>query len=270
MLFKTIIGATMLVSAMAAPAMQTRDERPCQYPVSHPTYTPDGTAYGYQDGHWCKVSTHDSSNSYTDNANPGHKSYFSGAARPYAGGSHSWSEQPKGDHQWEDDKNKFDVYKATMCGEKEVPVVVNNEPAFGYAALLFNKHDKTAKFVASHFFAGAITKVHIHGPADTKSNSSVVFDILPSTDPNFSTHMNPIRSSTPLQFNDEQHKWLAEGLMYVNIHSSRHPLGHIRGNLGCASESCSAPHGVHVSKYVDDGVCNKAIFEHNDVSYEYY
>ncbi|KAI9002691.1 CHRD domain-containing protein [Gaertneriomyces semiglobifer] len=263
MLFKTIIGATLLVSAFAAPTVHSRDEPVCKYPVSHATYTSDGTAYGYEDGHWCKVAA-----PAHDNSNSGRKSYFTGTARPYAGSTrYSWSEQPKNDH-WEE--AKFDVYKATLCGEKEVPDVVKDEPAFGYAALLFNRNDKTAKVVASHFFAGAITKAHIHGPADTKANASVVFDLLPSTDPNFSTHMNPIRTTAPIQFNDEQQKWLAEGLMYVNIHTNRFPQGAIRGNLGCASEACLAPEGVHIVKFVEDGVCNKAIFEHKDASYEYY
>ncbi|KAI8917891.1 hypothetical protein DFJ77DRAFT_323389 [Powellomyces hirtus] len=201
-----------------------------------------------------------------------HKGYFagarySGATNEHHNNNNNNHKQPT-EHQWpthdgaEWNEAHYDVYKAIMCGEKEVPGKIVGENAFGNALLVLRKSDKTAAFAASHFNTGPITKLHIHGPADQHNNASVVFNVLPTTDPAFTTTANPLRNEQPLVFDEEKLKMLAQGLMYVNVHSSKHKDGALRGQLLCASKHCEAPGHVKVARFVDDGICNNAIFGH--------
>ncbi|KAJ3152199.1 hypothetical protein HDU89_001418 [Geranomyces variabilis] len=161
----------------------------------------------------------------------------------------------------------YDIYKAVMCGEKEIPLLpeVIGQPGFGNAVLVVRKSDKSAVFEASHFNTAPVSKLHIHGPADAAHNSSVIFSVLP-TDPSFtSTTENPIRNSpktTPIKFDDEKLAQLARGLLYVNVHTTEHPGGAIRGQLLCASKHCSGVDESQVARFSDDGICNRAIFAH--------
>ncbi|KAI8819186.1 CHRD domain-containing protein [Fimicolochytrium jonesii] len=169
----------------------------------------------------------------------------------------------KNDYQQEQYKSEsdVDVYQAILCGEKEVPTVIKNEPGFGYANLEVNRKTHTAKLIVSHFMTAPVIKLHIHGPADTRSNSSVLFNILPSKDPKFATEENPLRNPETIKLTEEQYGFLASGLMYINVHTTRFPDGALRGNLLCSSKDCYKPNGVHeVARFFDDEICNNSIF----------
>ncbi|KAJ3015060.1 hypothetical protein HKX48_004803 [Thoreauomyces humboldtii] len=161
----------------------------------------------------------------------------------------------------------YDVYKAIMCGEREVPFEVKGEPGFGFSTVILNKKTRSVEVVASHFNVGPLTKAHIHGPADAAHNASVLFSILPAIDPNFSTTENPIRNTAPITLNDDQVKQLAQGLFYVNLHDAAHPEGAMRGQLQCASKSCEGADGDS-NRFKDDGVCNHAIFGSAENTYK--
>ncbi|KAJ3155723.1 hypothetical protein HDU86_004192 [Geranomyces michiganensis] len=193
---------------------------------------------------------------------PGNRlGYFAAASyEPATPKPPSWAATDDGYYE-----RHYDIYKTVMCGEKEIPLLpeVVGQPGFGNAMLLVSKYDKTAVFEASHFNTAPVSKLHIHGPADAKHNSSVIFSLLPN-DPSFKgTTENPIRSDpkkTPIKFDDEKLKLLAKGLMYVNVHTTEFPGGALRGQLLCASKHCSGAPESEVARFVDDGVCNRAIF----------
>ncbi|KAJ3182423.1 hypothetical protein HDU87_008587 [Geranomyces variabilis] len=191
----------------------------------------------------------------------GHRhNYF--AAATYARPQYA---PPKSDSSADYNEEQYDIYKAVMCGEKEIPLLPEliGQPAFGNAVLVVRKSDQSAMFEASHFNTAPVSALHIHGPADTAHNASVIFPILP-TDPSFkSTTENPIRNSpntTPIQFDAEKLEQLAKGLLYVNVHTTEHPGGALRGQLLCASKHCSGADESQVARFSDDGICNRAIF----------
>ncbi|TPX66468.1 hypothetical protein SpCBS45565_g04424 [Spizellomyces sp. 'palustris'] len=256
-------------------------DRYCHGYVHKPTYDKEGRGWGYENGQWCLISE---GAQYGSHYNNGHESYHNGygeskhksfvsngygdsprkgyyAARPYAGAT--YQEPPHHEEEYNEyseyyDESKYDVYKAVMCGEKEVPFVVKGEAGFGHGLVLLDRHTKEIKVAATHFNIAPLTKIHIHGPAPPNNNASVLFDLFPQ--PNFSTQENPVRNPQKIVLNDDQHKWLAQGLLYVNLHNAAHAQGAVRGNLLCASKSCEAPRGADVARFFDDGICNRAIF----------
>ncbi|KAI9094828.1 hypothetical protein DFS34DRAFT_595342 [Phlyctochytrium arcticum] len=191
------------------------------------------------------------------------KPYYSGNSR-YSSASHDWKKDDGKQHKGNkyDEKysqgGKYDVYKATLCGEKEVPFVIKGRNAFGFGIALVDRQTREFTFAASHFNAGPLIKVHIHGPAPAHQNASVLFDFSPAEGQ--TTSENPVRNTKEIILNEEQHKFVAGGLTYINLHNKEFPAGVVRGQLLCASKECQAPQGANVVRYVEDGVCNNAIF----------
>ena len=68
---------------------------------------------------------------------------------------------------------------------------------------------------------GPATMAHFHGPADPSATAGVVVPITPST--------SPFEGSATLT--DAQAAELMAGRWYVNVHTSAHPAGEIRGQV---------------------------------------
>ncbi|KAI9094830.1 CHRD domain-containing protein [Phlyctochytrium arcticum] len=191
----------------------------------------------------------------------------------YSSASHYWKKD-EGKGKWDhnndkkkggddyDDKysqdGKYDVYKATLCGEKEVPGVIKGRNAFGFGIVLVDRQSNELSFAATHFNAAPLINAHIHGPAPTNQNASVLFDFSPPAGQ--TTSENPVRNNKEVILNEQQLGFLAEGLTYINLHNKEFPAGVVRGQLFCASKECRAPKGKRVVKFVEDGICNNAIF----------
>ncbi|PRY06064.1 CHRD domain-containing protein [Pontibacter ummariensis] len=74
--------------------------------------------------------------------------------------------------------------------------------------------------------ADATTAMHFHGPADANASAPPVVSIG-----GFSTGYSGTVIGTTRMLTKGEASDLKAGLWYVNIHSSRHPNGELRGNL---------------------------------------
>ncbi|MCX2738331.1 CHRD domain-containing protein [Pontibacter anaerobius] len=72
----------------------------------------------------------------------------------------------------------------------------------------------------------ATTAMHFHGPADVNSSAPPVVTIE-----GFDTDDNGNLSGTTRKLTQEEEDDLKAGLWYLNIHSTSHPAGELRGNL---------------------------------------
>jgi len=80
---------------------------------------------------------------------------------------------------------------------------------------------------------------HIHGPAEPGVNASVIFPISPDPSPLGSPKQGCVGPLSSAQGRD-----LANGLLYVNVHTTEYPNGEIRGQLvGGGGSSVTAPRG---------------------------
>ncbi len=116
------------------------------------------------------------------------------------------------------DDNKNEIFKATLNGNNEVPS--NGSAATGSATLTFNKDTKIFSITVTHNLTG-ITAGHIHeGPVGVNGPAEFPFVELTS----------PI-NYTSLPLNSEQETDLYAGMYYVNLHTTTHAGGEIRGQL---------------------------------------
>lgn len=67
------------------------------------------------------------------------------------------------------------------------------------------------------------TGAHIHGPQTPGGNAGVLMDLAPNG------LKSPVKHSIIL--NDGQLEYLLTGRMYVNVHSSKYPVGELRGQI---------------------------------------
>lgn len=67
------------------------------------------------------------------------------------------------------------------------------------------------------------TGAHIHGPQTPGGNAGVLIDLAPDG------LKSPVRESIIL--NDGQLEYLLTGRMYVNVHSTKYPVGELRGQI---------------------------------------
>ena len=65
---------------------------------------------------------------------------------------------------------------------------------------------------------------HVHGPANPNQNAPVIYGLGPIGSPK-------IGSSAPVLLNAGQMTDMLNGLHYVNIHTTPHPGGEIRGQV---------------------------------------
>jgi hypothetical protein len=111
-------------------------------------------------------------------------------------------------------------FKATLNGTAEVPP--NDSRGAGTAT--FTLDEKTKVLTYNITYSGlkaAPTAAHIHGPAAPGANAGVMVP--------FANPASPITGSATLT--DAQVAALLAGQTYVNVHSSAHPPGEIRGQI---------------------------------------
>lgn len=68
-----------------------------------------------------------------------------------------------------------------------------------------------------------VTGAHIHGPQTPGGNAGVLIDLAPDG------LRSPVQSSYVL--NDGLLEYLLTGRMYVNVHSTKYPVGELRGQI---------------------------------------
>lgn len=118
------------------------------------------------------------------------------------------------------DKEKDDmtVFKATLTGSSEVPS--NASTATGNTTLTYNGNTKT--FTAVTTYMGLTpTMGHIHKAA-AGTNGPAIFPFTDLT--------SPITLTSPA-LSEAQVTALFKDSMYVNLHTTLHPGGEIRGQL---------------------------------------
>jgi CHRD domain len=111
-------------------------------------------------------------------------------------------------------------YKATMSAASEVPP--NDSKATGMLTATYDEATKKLTWKGSYKdLSGPATAAHFHGPAPSGKNAGVMVPITPNG-PEFDG------SAT---LNDAQAKALADGDLYVNVHTAANKGGEIRGQL---------------------------------------
>jgi hypothetical protein len=110
--------------------------------------------------------------------------------------------------------------RADLAGTKEIPPT--DSAGKGIATLEYDTVKKQLVYtVAYNGLKAPATAAHIHGPAGPQTNAGIV---LP-----FASPASPIKGQVTLT--DAQAADLLAGRYYVNIHSSSHPSGEIRGQI---------------------------------------
>jgi hypothetical protein len=115
------------------------------------------------------------------------------------------------------------LFKATLSGANEVPVVDTPATGSGVFALEGNKLTYHVSYTGLKADA---TLAHIHGPATTTASASPLFDLVPV--PAFGT--SGVLSGTR-DLTAEELGHLEAGMTYANIHTSVHGGGEIRGQV---------------------------------------
>jgi uncharacterized protein (DUF1800 family) len=122
------------------------------------------------------------------------------------------------------------LFVATLVPEAGV-----QSPGSGSATLLLAGDEASAvlRFSFSNLTT-AVTGEHTHGPADPGTNGQILFDIdsaTPEADGSFVWTFVPVGTATVPQIVDA----IRTGRVYLNIHTSSHPTGEIRGHFGLAT-----------------------------------
>jgi hypothetical protein len=112
-------------------------------------------------------------------------------------------------------------FHATLSPGAEVPPSKSTGSGMANATLDTSTHELTCDVTFSGF-SSEVTAAHIHGPAGPEKNAGVVI-------PLGNAPKSPIHATAKLT--PEQQKQLADGLMYVNVHTKSNPSGAIRGQL---------------------------------------
>ena len=112
------------------------------------------------------------------------------------------------------------AYGAQLSGKHESPT--NDSPATGSADMRFNTETRELTWTIDFKdLTGPSIGAHIHGAASPGTNAGV---LIPFTNPT-----SPITGSATLT--ETQAQALEDGKLYVNIHTSKHPGGEVRGQL---------------------------------------
>ncbi len=115
------------------------------------------------------------------------------------------------------------IYNFGMDGLQEVPPVAT--PGFGNCTVTLD--DVSRAVNVSCTFSDLLTpanNAHIHGPADYGVNAGVILQLAFTNATSGTVTGNGILSVAHAQA-------LLDGLTYINVHSSLHPGGEIRGQI---------------------------------------
>ncbi len=112
---------------------------------------------------------------------------------------------------------------AELEGDAEVPPLTVDAAGTGVFKLV---DDGTGLWyqITVTGLSGPITGAHFHGPAPEGTNASVIFGITNTFKGN---HAEGVWKG----LTDEQRKFLLDGQVYVNVHTTAHPGGEIRGQV---------------------------------------
>jgi hypothetical protein len=116
-------------------------------------------------------------------------------------------------------------FTAVLNGAQENPPVATAGSGFGRVTL----NAAETQILVSVYYStpnGPVTAGHIHGPPAAGSNAGVVFNLAPTTGVNTGQVVASTFAVTATQVGQ-----LKSGLLYINIHSSAHPGGEIRGQI---------------------------------------
>ena len=112
-------------------------------------------------------------------------------------------------------------YSAKLDGAAETPA--NDSKGTGEVEAQFDTSTKTLTWtIAYSGLSGPATAAHFHGPAPVGKSA-------PPMVPLKGALASPIKGSAKLT--DAEAKALADGMMYLNIHTAAHKGGEIRGQL---------------------------------------
>jgi CHRD domain len=111
-------------------------------------------------------------------------------------------------------------FKGELKGSNEVPP--NDGKGTGAVTATYDTESSKLTWKGEYSdLTGPATMAHFHGPADPSENAGVVVPITAST--------SPFEGSATLT--DAQAAQLMAGRWYVNVHTSAHPAGEIRGQV---------------------------------------
>jgi hypothetical protein len=112
------------------------------------------------------------------------------------------------------------AFKADLKASAEVPA--NDSKGAGTVTATYDTASKKLTWKGNYSgLTGPATMAHFHGPAEPGKNAGVAVPITPSA--------SPFENSANLT--DAQAADLMAGRWYVNVHTSAHPGGEIRGQL---------------------------------------
>jgi CHRD domain len=112
------------------------------------------------------------------------------------------------------------TYTADLKGSQEVPA--NDTAGTGSAELTYDPATKHLAWKVTYSgLTGPATAAHIHGPAAPGTNAGVAIK--------FENPASPVEGSATLT--DAQAADLEGGKWYVNVHTSEHKSGEIRGQV---------------------------------------
>ncbi|TVR51786.1 MAG: CHRD domain-containing protein [Puniceicoccaceae bacterium] len=116
------------------------------------------------------------------------------------------------------------VFEFTLSGDQEVPVVVT--PATGNATVTLDIETNYLTWDVSYTgLLGNLTMAHFHGPAAEGVNAGVIINMNPDLG---MTSGTIIGSAT---ISDENKGYIIDGLAYINLHSTVHGGGELRGQV---------------------------------------
>ncbi|WP_242929533.1 CHRD domain-containing protein [Pontibacter vulgaris] len=133
----------------------------------------------------------------------------------------------------EDDDSDNQIFKdinfnnIELLGINERPPI--NTTGYGIMDVKFNDDNNTLDYTISWSLGNQndrTTDMHFHGPANANSSALRVIDITGFDTDNSGTVTGSTRELTQQEEDD-----LRAGLWYVNIHSTTHPDGELRGQL---------------------------------------
>ncbi len=115
-------------------------------------------------------------------------------------------------------------YQATMNGASEVPPTNSKGTGEAQATLNTETHQLTYT-VTWQDLSNPATMAHFHGPAPAGKNAPIeVWLSQKGKEP--SSPLHGTDTLTP-----QQQQQLQNGMMYVNVHTTAHPAGAIRGQM---------------------------------------
>jgi plastocyanin len=118
------------------------------------------------------------------------------------------------------------LHQIRLTGAKERPDPVET-PGIGFGTLMLVGNQLTIHLDYQDLTEPA-TAAHIHGPADTEGAAGVLVGLDNHAPGGFGTAGTLAGTVT---LTPDQLAWLIDGLTYINIHTSTHPPGEIRGQI---------------------------------------